>query len=439
MIGRRLLLVQLLASMLMAGSAGAQPLTLELSYSNPGARSVGFGGAFVALADDATAAVANPAGLSQLARREISIEGRQWDYSTPFTAGGRLDGVPSGFGLDTELGLQIAESSAQLRGMSFLAFVYPTGDWSFAFYRHQLATFEFSGQVNALFADAPAPEGVDPGFANAVRDHDVLYSFDFETLSYGVAAAYNLTEALRLGLGVSFSEGSMLLIAEEYLPDDDSMESYFAPGAYRPERLLRRDTVTIDDTDWTLNAGFLWSITPQWRLGGSYRRGPDFVLQAEAIAGPAGSFPTGTISSGTALPDAYGLGVSYRSAGGGLTIAFEWDRVEYSRILESLDPSITDPQETTLDDASEFHLGAEYAFLGSTPVIALRVGAWLDPDHRTRAASDEPFSRALLRAGDDEMHYALGFGVAFEKIQIDVAVDLSELRNTASVSAIFSF
>ena len=36
---------------------------LQLSFSDPGARSAGLGGAFVALADDATAAFANPAGL----------------------------------------------------------------------------------------------------------------------------------------------------------------------------------------------------------------------------------------------------------------------------------------------------------------------------------------------------------------------------------------
>ena len=41
--------------------------------------------------------------------------------------------------------------------------------------------------------------------------------------------------------------------------------------------------------------------------------------------------------------------------------------------------------------------------------------------------------------GHDEMHYALGVGLAFQRIQLDLAVDLSELRNTASVSAIFSF
>ena len=43
-------------------------------FTNPGARSIGLGGAFAAIADDATAAFANPAGLVQILRPEISIE-----------------------------------------------------------------------------------------------------------------------------------------------------------------------------------------------------------------------------------------------------------------------------------------------------------------------------------------------------------------------------
>jgi hypothetical protein len=81
--------------------AGA-PTMVQFSFSNPGARSLGFGGAFVALADDATAAFANPAGLVQLSRPEVSVEGKLWYFSTPFTEGGRLSGLP-GILLDTTI------------------------------------------------------------------------------------------------------------------------------------------------------------------------------------------------------------------------------------------------------------------------------------------------------------------------------------------------
>ena len=46
----------------------------EFNFNNPGARSLALGGAFIGLADDATAAVANPAGLVILQRPELSGE-----------------------------------------------------------------------------------------------------------------------------------------------------------------------------------------------------------------------------------------------------------------------------------------------------------------------------------------------------------------------------
>ena len=63
-----LILVAILAAVLAAAGAGAQetPSTFEFSFSNPGARSLGFGGAFAARADDAPAPFANPARLVQL-------------------------------------------------------------------------------------------------------------------------------------------------------------------------------------------------------------------------------------------------------------------------------------------------------------------------------------------------------------------------------------
>jgi hypothetical protein len=70
----------------------------------------------------------------------------------------------------------------------------------------------------------------------------------------------------------------------------------------------------------------------------------------------------------------------------------------------------------------------------------VRAGLWHDPDHQTRAnerAND--FNRALLRPGEDELHYALGVGVAFKNWQLDGSLDLSESVDTASLSAIYSF
>ena len=92
-----------------------------------------------------------------------------------------------------------------------------------------------------------------------------------------------------------------------------------------------------------------------------------------------------------------------------------------------------------MDDADELHLGFEYVVIKATPIIALRSGIWMDPDHQIRFVGGDEFASGLLRAGDDQVHYAVGFGMVLRKFQIDVGVDLSDLVRTASLSAIYTF
>jgi len=74
---------------------------VQFEFPPPGARSLALGGAFVAVADDATASVANPAGLALLVRPEVSVEGRFWNFSTLAPLRGRYSGTPTGVGYDT--------------------------------------------------------------------------------------------------------------------------------------------------------------------------------------------------------------------------------------------------------------------------------------------------------------------------------------------------
>ena len=51
-----------------------------------GARAMGMAGAFIAIADDATAASWNPAGLIRLERPEVSIVGAYFDRREDFSS-----------------------------------------------------------------------------------------------------------------------------------------------------------------------------------------------------------------------------------------------------------------------------------------------------------------------------------------------------------------
>ncbi|MCP4202298.1 MAG: hypothetical protein GY769_10225 [bacterium] len=434
--------VALLVCSLAGPVAGQEPIVpLQLSFSDPGARSMGFGGAFVALADDATAAFSNPAGLVQLVEPEFSIEARRWSYSTPFTERGRVEGLPSGFGADTTAGLRTATSEDVVTGLAFLSLAYPKGRWSLAFFRHQMASFEFSSETRGLFG----------GGTDCCQDRffDQRVTTDLNFVSYGLSAGYRLGENIDLGFGVIYHETSLNSLATVYLPDEDPFVNLLAPTSFLPERSLVSQSIFGDDTDWGLIGGFLWRPSNGWTIGGIYRQGPEARIAIESRAGealdlgvPPGAVLRRVSGISVELPWVIGLGFAYRAPDGGLTVSFQWDHIEYSTILKSLEAiaaSVDEPNEQALDDADELHLGGEYVFLRSTPVIAVRVGAWLDPDHQLRDTSDDLFLNALQPRGKDQTHLALGLGVAFQGFQIDIGVDFADEVDTASVSAVYSF
>src|SRR5204863_339549 len=66
---------------------------LQFNFGNPGARSLGMGGAFLGLADDASAAEANPAGLTILRKPEISVEGRNFEEQQLFSTSGTFPNI----------------------------------------------------------------------------------------------------------------------------------------------------------------------------------------------------------------------------------------------------------------------------------------------------------------------------------------------------------
>lgn len=417
----------LTAGFLLGSQAYAQALlTLELGYSNPGARSLGFGGAFVALADDATAAYANPAGLIQLTRPEISIEGRSWSYSTPFVYGGRASGAPTGIGIDTTADLRWGESTAEFTGLSFLSYVYPFDKWSLAIYRHQLSRFASAYRTNGLFAEGST-------YLETDRWIDRPGSTDLGVVSWGFAAARRITDTFSLGLTVTYQDVDLDLETTAYLPDSDTLESFFATNSYLPERSAWRTSTRAHDSNGELTLGFLWRPAELWKVGGFVRSGFDVLGQWDGWLGPAYT-PDNPgewhYSAPWDFPLVAGIGCAHTSRDGRVTLSFEWDYV--AALFEG------DPDEA-LPSVHELHLGGEYAFLQSRPIVAVRTGVWLDPDHRVHSTVDDDLFSAVLSPGSDTLHYAVGLGVAFQRMQLDLAADFSDLRDTLSLSAIFSF
>ncbi len=436
--GFRALVVMVLMQVVLATGVGAQDspqpiLIAQFSFSNPGARSLGFGGAFVALADDATAAWANPAGLIQITEPEVSVEGRYWDYATPMITGGRIRGRPTGVGLDTFEGLRTETADYDTTDLAFLSAVYPGNRWSVALYRHVLSNLVAETGTQGLFSETED--------GRILRFLDQWNRSDTSVISYGVAGAFRVTDSLSLGAGLVYYDTSIEVQSDLYFWDD--LDDPMGSGtSYRSERFVLGQNLFAEDRDLSFSGGFLWRINTHWSLGGRFRLGPEVPMGAQVRVGSALDLgvPPGTIIEvdfeiEAALPDNYSLGIAYRSEDSRLTVGFEWDLVTYSDPLESLG---LDDQ--FIDDAHELHLGGEWVFLETRPLVAIRGGIWHDPDHLTQTNENaDDFTRAHLQAGEDQLHYSLGAGVAFDRFQLDGAIDYADSVKIASFSVIYSF
>ena len=399
---RCLFLCLFLGPWLATGVAAQEEATaFDIRLANPGARSLGFGGAFVALADDATATYGNPAGLTQLLEPELTLEIRV--QSIEEMDGGLRDGLS-------------ISSQEEVTGLAFLAFVYPWKKISLAAYRNGFANLTFGTRVFG---------------ASGPRTFDIRASNAFELQTVGLSGSYRWSEDLSLGVGVARWEGSLTSERLSTLSGD--------PVAADEVRFTR--ITTSDDTDLTFNAGFLWRFATQWRLGGVYRGGPEFGQVSESRRGPATvpleQLPGRSQQFSFLLPDVFGLGLAFKSKSENLTLSFEWDLVRYSRLLDSLRG--TDRRSFDLDDGHELHLGCEYVIIRSRPVLALRLGVWREPDHLLRYSGDDPIDRATFRGGESETHFAAGLGMAFRSLKLDFAFDAASSVDTGSFTLIYSF
>jgi len=423
---------------------------VHFNFSTPGAGNLALGGAFLALAFDASAAYTNPAGLTNIAAPESLIEARHWDYTHLFTDRGRMAGeAPTNEGEDHIAGLRDGQAENQVTGLSYLSYVVPRDRWPFAFFRHELVNFraDFSTQGAYLASTlSRSPRGI-PG-ENDARLAALRNRMDLDITAYGAATACRLGRGFSLGVTVSYYDFDLDSLALRYLP------ALFSAPDFTSDPLANFQTQHGKDSDWGVAAGFLWESPRQrWSLGGVYRQGPDFTFQARSASGSGtiSPFPPSVQKATFHVPDVYGVGLAFRPTDA-IRLAFDYDRVRYSQLLQGfvdifnlaalppVNPLFPDPLDPELnrfviDDVGELHLGVEYAFLQRWPVLTLRAGGWYEPDHSLRFEGKNQGFAAVFRRRSDLMHYTAGVGLALRRLQIDAAIDHSDRVSVISLSA----
>ena len=366
-----------------------------------GARAFGMGGAFLARADDATAASWNPAGLSYLRRPELSLVGARNGFDRG-PAGDFPDDTFEGYTPD------------------FIAAAYP---------------IEFgvmSGAVQVSYQRVVSFQGdrliLQTNPTRALTSHS---EGGFDVLAVGTG----LRVAGRLRVGGTFNRWF-----HGYSQERFRSGTLLARGATRQDIDYRL-------SGWNVNVGLIWSPRDSLNLGvvgktpftGHLRLRRTRTDWFTFVADPEQTTMNGPVEHDVRMefPGALGVGASWRPRSA-LTVSADYTRTFWSdgRLKDFFilparepgkDPPAAVPQRDlpypTLDDfevgtlqprqfdTAQLRLGVEYVVLGARVKVPLRAGVFTDRQYFADGAG-----RAPVFIG-----FSLGTGVILGPVLIDLA------------------
>jgi hypothetical protein len=347
------------------GSLIAQQSRTTFTVEGAGARAMGLGGAFIAVADDATAVSFNPAGLAQLLQPEVSFVGR---------------------GLNREVSFQDFETSGQGRALA-------VSD-----------TLISSNRFDPLFLSATAPLRVagrnlvmqlslQRAFALGESDQRNLQETPLATGTglpsrlhqsinqtgqidlYSVALAYEVSERILLGAAYNQWRGRWDLASSSLQETGTSSTT-----------VAFRQTNALDGENF--NLGLIWRW-PTWSLGLVRRSGfhADYAFATTLETNlPQGGFRTKSMTIGLHWPASTGIGFSFRPGDRWLLSAdlthTLWSTTRYMAASPRLNnQSFFDFDKGSLTpNATDLHLGVEYLILRANGLlIPFRMGLSREP------------------------------------------------------------
>ena len=402
---------------------------LQFNFGNPGARSLGMGGAFLGLADDASAAEANPAGLTILRKAEISVEGRNYVQGQEFNVAGDFPDLTS----------HAFTSYSRRAEPTFASFVYPLKNSAVALYYHEPIAFQNS---LAIISDSPIRFFLGPNGPVSITQCQQLGSSctGYVLLPFGTAVDINVKT---FGAAYAWKMGNFSVgLAARYQKMNESAITIRTDTNFNP---IADRAQFADDHDITYSAGFKWA-TPSgnFSIGGAYKKGATFDAPL-FFRDRSNNLGFQQVSATKFhLPNTYGIGFAYRPLPQ-LTVSADAVRITYSNLAENVATvtnSITS-SDFRAKNVTEQHIGAEY-FFGTRIPFAIRGGYWRDPAHSLEFVGplnrfNAVAARILFNGGKDQTHYSGGVGLAWPRFQIDAAYDTSDTAKTGSLSFVTRF
>jgi long-subunit fatty acid transport protein len=420
----RLTIIGLTLSVIWVIAAHAQQTEFS-STLNPvgsGARATAMGGAFIGIADDATAASWNPAGLIQLEKPEVSAVysyfHRKQEYSSE--AHPEMNSVQN---MDSQ-------------GLNYASFVFPFNIMkknivaSINYQRLYEMNKEYRFPFHVTFSDPSVRILHQSGHQDFMQE-GFLYTLSPAlavevTPEFSIGATFNLWDNVfgRNGWKVRSEE-----VQESTWERDLPLPLGKTLVIQSDVKMIRKEENSFHGENW--HFGFLWSPFSSWTIGGVYKTPfeADFEKKVTIMSelcfdsAFAGSPITLNCVEGIEsdrqdfvlkMPASYGVGVAYRYSDT-LTFALDVYRTEWSRfVLQDSEENEKNPltgadvKDGRLKDTTQVRMGMEYLIIRPKDVIPLRLGFFYDP---------EPATGHL----DEYYGFSAGTGYAIGNVSFDIS------------------
>lgn len=370
----------------------------NFTVQGAGARAMGLGGAFIAVADDATAVSFNPAGLAQLLHPEVSFVAagtqRSVGYEDFETSNrGRVLAVSDALVSSTRFDPLFISATAPLQ----------VGGRNLVLQLSVQRAFALTDHTQRNLTESPVAST--PGLPTRVAQ-DVSQTGQIDL--YSLAAAYEVSQRILLGLSYNQWRGRW----------DLASTSLSTTGTTNTVVAFRQANA-MDGGNF--NLGLIWRW-PTWSFGLVHRTGfhadYTFATQLSTNLGQGG-FTGAPMATGLHWPSGTGAGFAYRPSDQWLITAdlshTLWSTTRYM----SSSPRLNGQSFFDFDkgdrtpNATDAHLGLEY--LKITPsgsVIPLRAGLSREPQPVVDAVTGT--QRVMYRA-------SLGSGLKRGSVGVDLA------------------
>jgi len=344
-----------------------------------GARAIGTGGAFIAIADDATAASWNPGGLIQLRKPELSV-----------VFAGFYRGEDTDFGTNPEASGTHSVSEANINYLS-AAFPFELFNRNMIISLSYQHLFDFNREWDFLLTGTVGPTSYKDNW-----QYEQSGSLSAMGISYCIQV---IPEHLSAGFTLNFWENS--------ITDNEWEQKYIKTGGGFLKN-IPYDEPYIDNysrtekygfSGFNVNFGIIWDINDTWRIGAvlktpftadiEYERHESFEEYYPERPGPP-SVGTSISSHNDELkmPMSYGIGIVYNFSDN-LSLSGDiyktlWEDFEYiNETGEKTSPLTGKPvDESQTDSTYQVRIGAEYLLLKNEKkkmAVPLRGGIFYDP------------------------------------------------------------